>query len=100
MLIGYDGYAKLTDFGLSKETLTDSESYSICGTLEFLAPEVYQETGYGLAADMWSFGCLLYEMLVGLPPFYCKTRDVLKVAILTKEPKWKHHLSDSAKDLL
>lgn len=77
ILIGKDGYAKLTDFGLSKMNMNTPNSIAteICGTLEYLAPEVYIGNGYGLMQDFWSFGCLIYEMLVGVPPFYCQDRD-------------------------
>lgn len=73
ILIGYDGYAKITDFGLSKEDMDGKLTESICGTTEYLAPEVLIGNGYSYSCDWWSFGCLLYEMMVGVPPFYCDT---------------------------
>jgi len=74
VLIAADGYAKLTDFGLSKDDMIKGKlSKSICGTTEYLAPEVLKGDGYDSSCDWWGFGCIIYEMLVGLPPFYCKT---------------------------
>jgi serine/threonine protein kinase len=84
ILIAHDGYAKLTDFGLSKDDMTyGKKTKSICGTSEYLAPEVFIGKGYGIACDWWSFGCLIYEMLVGLPPFYCKNKKYLVKTIVS-----------------
>ena len=72
VLIGKDGYAKITDFGLSKENIEGHAlAMSFCGTPEYLAPETLLHAGTGKTADWWSFGCILYEMMVGIPPFYC-----------------------------
>lgn len=73
---------------------------SICGTSEYLAPEIFSGKGYGLACDWWSFGCLVYEMLVGLPPFYFKSKTDLYDAIMKKEPSYKEYMSEEAKNLI
>ena len=100
VLIGADGYAKITDFGLSKEDITGhTEANSFCGTPEYLAPETLHRTGHGKAADWWSFGAIIYEMLTGLPPFYSKDRQKLYNNIKFGELKLQPWLSDSAKDL-
>jgi len=71
ILIDHDGYIKLTDFGLSKQNIQgNSGTYSICGTPEYLAPEVLFKKGHGKAVDWWTVGALLFEMLSGLPPYY------------------------------
>ena len=71
MLIAEDGFIKLTDFGLSKENIIGSkDAKSICGTPEYLAPEMLNKEGYGKAVDWWMFGSILYEMLTGLHPFF------------------------------
>lgn len=76
MLVASDGYLKITDFGLAKENVQPTQgANTLCGTPEYLAPEVLQSKAYGRAADWWSFGCIIYEMLVGIPPFYCENRD-------------------------
>lgn len=80
--------------------MLEHKANSICGTSEYLAPEVFQGKGYSFACDWWSFGCLLYEMLTGLPPFYYKSKNELYNAILTKEPVFKSFISSEARDLL
>lgn len=67
------GHAMLTDFGLSKEEINnDTSTKSFCGSPAYLAPEMLNRSGHGKAIDWYLLGVLLYEMLVGLPPYYCK----------------------------
>ena len=72
LLLTVDGHICMTDFGLCKEGLKSptDKTETFCGTPEYLAPEILLGNGYGKAVDWWSFGSLLYEMIVGLPPFY------------------------------
>merc|ERR1712193_483842 len=78
VLLDAVGHAKLTDFGLSKEGIQDNFSAkSMCGTPEYLAPEILDKRGHGKAVDWYSLGALMYEMLTGLPPYYTRDREKL-----------------------
>ena len=71
ILLGSDGHICITDFGLSKDFSAKDDVWArtVCGTQEYMAPEMVARKGYGRAADFWSLGCLAYEMLAGTPPF-------------------------------
>ncbi|KAH8070990.1 serine/threonine kinase [Aureococcus anophagefferens] len=85
VLINADGHVTISDFGLSKPGVHDplKGARSMCGTPEYLAPEILRGTHeHGLAADWWTTGCLLYELLGGQPPWYTspsKDRDRKKL---------------------
>ncbi|CAK4630344.1 hypothetical protein LEN26_010076 [Aphanomyces euteiches] len=102
VLLDENGHIRLTDFGLSKEGIQDdfSGANSFCGTPEYLAPEILNRSGHGRAVDWWSLGALLYEMLTGLPPFYCRDRDKLFEKIRQGELTFPKYLSPAAIDLL
>jgi len=67
ILINGDGYVKLTDFGFAK--VIEHRTYTLCGTPEYIAPEVLLNKGHGKPVDWWTLGILVYEMIVGYPPF-------------------------------
>jgi len=69
ILIARDGYAKLTDFGFAKVIEPGARTYTLCGTPEYIAPEVLLNKGHGKPVDWWTLGILIYEMIVGQPPF-------------------------------
>ena len=101
VLLDADGHVKLTDFGLSKEGISDNFSAkSICGTPEYLAPEILDRNGHGKAVDWYSFGALIYEMLTGLPPYYTKDREKLFERIRRGELQFPSYVSPAARSLL
>lgn len=102
ILIDSDGYALLSDFGLSKENISVSHrAKSLCGTAEYLAPEVLEkERAYGNSCDWWSFGCVIYEMLTGHPPFYSTDKRKMFEDIRNREVKFYDFHTPVAKDLI
>jgi len=101
ILLDADGHVKLTDFGLSKEGVKDNcSANSMCGTPEYLAPEILDKRGHGKAVDWYSLGALAYEMLTGLPPFYTRDREKLFERIRRGELVYPSYIGSAAKSLL
>jgi len=101
VLIDDKGYIRITDFGLSRTNVKDANgAKSICGTPEYLAPEIVMRLEYGKAVDWWTVGSIIYEMLVGAPPFYVENRQELFEKIKFDVPKYPSSLSPNAKNLI
>lgn len=106
ILFTEDGYLKLADFGLAKTVSGKEMSNSFCGTAEYLAPEMLIGNGHDYTVDWWALGILLYEMMVGIPPFFHKNKH--RMYFLIKEspvnfPDPVRHgieVSGDAKDLI
>jgi len=77
VLIDNFGYIRITDFGLSKRGATGEDAHSVCGTPEYLAPEILFKQGHGKSVDWWTLACIIFELLTGLPPYYCQSRTEL-----------------------
>ena len=86
ILIDEDGYIKLTDFGLSRFLDEQELAMSFCGTAEYMSPEMIDKAGHDNSTDWWSLGVLLYEMIIGCPPFYHKDRNKMFEMIKNKPP--------------
>lgn len=101
ILLDAEGHVKLTDFGLSKESIFDEKkTYSFCGTVEYMAPEVVNRKGHGTAADWWSYGVLMFEMLTGALPFTGNNRKETMTMILKAKLGMPQFLSPEAQSLL
>ena len=96
-MIQADGYLKLIDFGFAK--VIKKRTYTICGTPEYIAPEILLNEGHGKAVDWWTLGILLYEMLAGYPPFQADDpMDIYKKIINTK-PRYPDKFDANLKSL-
>ncbi|KAL0994001.1 hypothetical protein UPYG_G00116590 [Umbra pygmaea] len=101
ILLDDEGHIKLTDFGLSKESIDqENKAYSFCGTVEYMAPEVVNRRGHSLSADWWSYGVLMFEMLTGTLPFQGKDRKETMTMILKAKLGMPQFLSQEAQSLL
>jgi len=101
ILLDTKGHIKLTDFGLSKILETeDDKAFTICGTPQYLAPEVILKKGYDKAVDWWSLGCVMYEMLTGKLPFPIRKGTKLNRRIYQHEVDFPKKIDSNAKDLI
>eukprot|EP00826_Nyctotherus_ovalis_P034594 TRINITY_DN2898_c0_g2_i7.p1 TRINITY_DN2898_c0_g2~~TRINITY_DN2898_c0_g2_i7.p1 ORF type:complete len:177 (+),score=30.94 TRINITY_DN2898_c0_g2_i7:974-1504(+) len=75
VVIDGEGHVALIDFGLSKSGIKSNEvTQSFCGSVAYLAPEMLMRSGHGRAIDWYLVGALLYEMLVGMPPYFAQNK--------------------------
>ena len=92
VLLDREGHVVITDFGFAKTVEASGTTWTVCGTPEYLAPEVLEGRGHNRAVDWWSLGILVYEMLVGQPPFTDPSLMGLYQKILTGEIVWRDEL--------
>ncbi len=106
ILMDSDGYVALTDFGLSKVVAAHDSTRTFVGTPEYIAPEIIKGAGHNKPADWWSFGILMFELLIGVPPFRHKNQHMLYDRITHHEivfpdpKKYGIIISDAGKDLI
>jgi len=93
-----DGYLKLADFGNSKQI--KGKTYTLCGTPEYIAPEILTNKGHGLAVDWWSLGILIFEFLSGDVPFCSDDPLKLYQLVLKGKIKYPKSISGDAKSLI
>ncbi|KAM9455194.1 cAMP-dependent protein kinase catalytic subunit PRKX [Clarias gariepinus] len=98
ILLDREGHIRLTDFGFAKK-LSD-RTWTLCGTPEYLAPEVIQSKGHGRAVDWWALGVLIFEMLSGYPPFFDDNPFGIYQKILAGKLEFPRHLDFYVKDLI
>jgi polo-like kinase 4 len=101
LLLTKDMNIKIADFGLATQISTpDEKHFTMCGTPNFISPEIASRNAHGLEADVWSLGCMMYTFLTGKPPFDTDgIRNTLNKVVLA-EFEMPKYLSGEAQDLI
>ncbi|XP_076275372.1 cAMP-dependent protein kinase catalytic subunit alpha-like isoform X2 [Rhynchophorus ferrugineus] len=99
ILVDSQGYLKVTDLGFCKK-IDNARTYTLCGTPEYLAPEIILSQGYNKSVDWWSMGVLIFEMAAGYAPFYARDPMKLYEKIVSGKYTCPVHFSKALKDLL
>ncbi|XP_034196457.2 polo like kinase SAK [Osmia lignaria lignaria] len=101
LLLSRDMQVKIADFGLATQlTRPDEKHLTMCGTPNYISPEIATRSSHGLEADVWSLGCMLYTLLVGKPPFDTDAVKSTLTRVVMADYVMPAHLSDNAKDLI
>lgn len=98
LLLDADGYMKVTDFGFAKKLR--GRTWTLCGTPDYLAPEIVGSRGHGKGVDYWTLGVLIYEMLASFPPFYDEDPMKTYAKIMHGKIKYPSHFSKEAVSLV
>eukprot|EP00488_Nonionellina_sp_1-RS-2012_P001554 TRINITY_DN24_c0_g1_i4.p1 TRINITY_DN24_c0_g1~~TRINITY_DN24_c0_g1_i4.p1 ORF type:complete len:704 (-),score=261.99 TRINITY_DN24_c0_g1_i4:168-1988(-) len=93
-----NGYLKVTDFGFAK--IVPNKTFTLCGTPDYLAPEIVTGQGHGKGVDWWTLGILIYEMLASFPPFFDDEPMMTYRKIIQGKFKFPRYLSAQSKDLI
>lgn len=99
LLLGMKGELKMADFGWSVHA-PSSRRNTLCGTLDYLPPEMVVGKTHDHTVDLWGLGVLCYECLVGTPPFLAKTYDETYVKIKKAQYKFPDYVSEGARNLI
>lgn len=99
LLIDITGYLKITDFGFAKR-IDDKMTMTMCGTPEYLAPEVIKNVGYSYSVDWWALGILIYEMSSGKPPFASEEPMKIFEKIMNARVKYPNTFNPVLKDCI
>ncbi|XP_065366319.1 putative protein kinase C delta type homolog isoform X2 [Calliphora vicina] len=101
VLLDYEGHVRIADFGMCKlQIYLDKTADSFCGTPDYMAPEIIKGDKYNQNVDWWSFGVLLYEMLIGQSPFSGCDEDELFWSICNELPWFPVYISAEATSIL
>jgi CRP-like cAMP-binding protein len=100
MLIDKEGYVKVIDFGFAK--VADGKCFTLCGTPEYMAPEIILGRGYDISVDWWALGILIYECLSGESPFSANDQNAICRKIVQRSFKYPKTamFTPDAKDII
>jgi protein kinase X len=98
LLLDRNGYLKMADFGFAK--IVEQRTWTLCGTPEYLAPEIIQSKGHSMPVDWWACGVLIFEMLAGYPPFYDENPFGIYQKILSGTVDYPRHMDAKAVQLM
>jgi len=99
LLLDKDGFLKVTDFGFAKD-ITAGRTWTLCGTPDYLAPEIVAGKGHGKGVDWWTLGIFIYEMLASYPPFYDEDPMKTYAKIMHGAVSYPSHFSKEAVALI
>uniref|UniRef100_A0A8C3A941 Protein kinase C n=1 Tax=Cyclopterus lumpus TaxID=8103 RepID=A0A8C3A941_CYCLU len=101
VMLDHEGHIKIADFGMCKENVFgENRATTFCGTPDYIAPEILLGQKYSFSVDWWSFGVLLYEMLIGQSPYHGDDEDELFESIRMDTPHYPRWINKEAKDML
>ncbi|KAJ3602723.1 hypothetical protein NHX12_030472 [Muraenolepis orangiensis] len=101
VMLDQEGHIKIADFGMCKENVFgENRATTFCGTPDYIAPEILLGQKYSFSVDWWSFGVLLYEMMIGQSPFHGDDEDELFESIRMDTPHYPRWITKEAKDLM
>jgi serine/threonine protein kinase len=98
LLFGQDGHIRFIDFGFAKQIV--DRTYTLCGTPEYLAPEIVRGEGCSYSSDWWAYGVLVYEMLVGETPFVDENEGRMYQLISQGEFSFPIGIDETTQDLI
>jgi cGMP-dependent protein kinase len=100
LLLDNNGYVKITDFGFAKQLWEGDKTWTLCGTPEYMAPEILRHNSYDRAVDWWAMGILIFELLTGGTPFYHNDQMKIYESIVQKQPVMPKYFSSASSKLI
>ena len=98
LVLDKDGYLKIVDLGLAK--VVHGKTWTLCGTPDYLAPEIILNEGHDKAVDYWALGVLMYELVAGVPPFYADDPMEVYEKILSGSMSFPSHFGKYLNDIV
>mmetsp|Transcript_2727 Transcript_2727/g.4278 ORF Transcript_2727/g.4278 Transcript_2727/m.4278 type:complete len:252 (+) Transcript_2727:867-1622(+) len=102
VVIDDEGHAQLIDFGMAKSQIKEVQrgARTFCGSVKYLAPEMLKKIGHGQSLDWYLLGVLLYEMIIGVTPYFSNDKDQLFENIINGKLKLPRNISPEVKHLI